>query len=308
MSIRAIAVDTSAFHKGELNLEEIERWTGACHEHDAEFWIPDIVAHELAHHTCEAEYEFLSKLNSSVRNRAKKGLSRIDVPPPPTMDDIISAIAETGAEILELTGEIARDAIFDQVDQTGPAERKRGTKTGSSDSAWVRTLSHKASSIDEGDIILVCNDRGARAFLESPELKRRNIRIVSNFGEIMALLGEDSPTDPDDVAPVFASLTDELQSYNSPLMEYGDLPLDSDTVDHRLGVHAEDFELQDRHIENVETLGEASDILYNAWTGSHYGTIEVSFTVRESYVAQDWLGASLLLVYAIASSKAALPT
>lgn len=304
MPIRAIAVDSSAFPKGELNLEEIERWAQACDEHDAEFWIPEVVAYELAHHAREEELKFLATLNSMARTRKKSGLRSINIPPPPSIDDIISSIAEAGAEILTLTGEVARDAILDQVNQTGPAERKKGIKTGSADSAWVRTLSQEARNISDGDIILVCNDHGAQVFLESPELAPNNIRTVSHFGEILTLLGEDSPSGIDDVTLILSSLSNELLSRDSPLMEHGDLPFDSNEVDYRLGVHAEDFALQDRHIDDVEILDPENAILYNAWAGSHYGTVMASFTIRESYVAQDWQGASLLSIYAVASSTA----
>ncbi|MGP5714511.1 hypothetical protein ACTXO9_01400 [Brachybacterium tyrofermentans] len=286
-----------------IDLHEIERWAAACIEHEAEFWIPEPVAHELAHHAYEVEEKFLSELQPRLRDRKKRHLPPISLPPLLNIDNIIESMVDAGAEILPLDGEDAIAALYDQIDQTGPAERKKDIKTGASDSAWVRTFCNSAAMVPDGNIILVCNDLGAVAYLES-YMELPNVQVVKHFGGIMELLDDDKPVDPKNLASVTSALEAELMAGGSPLEDYGDLPLDDEVIDMHLSIHAEDLELQDCFIENVEALPSEGDVLYSEWTGSYYGSIALSFTVRASYVAQDWLGNQLISFYASASKTA----
>jgi hypothetical protein len=47
---KAVVFDTNVFGHGQLDISRLEQWADACALHDAELWIPEVVAWELAEH------------------------------------------------------------------------------------------------------------------------------------------------------------------------------------------------------------------------------------------------------------------
>lgn len=128
-AIKAVVFDANVFGKDAIpSVPVIESWAGACESHRAELWVPEVVVAELAEHALKALSDKESVLQSYGALRRRLGLSGVAVPLATTYEDIRNAIEDAGAQIIELDGDSAREAILDQALLSGPAERKAASR------------------------------------------------------------------------------------------------------------------------------------------------------------------------------------
>ena len=187
-SVRAVALDTNAFQRGQLDLGALERLVRRAAAHGGvEVWVPEVAVWEWASHASAERQAALSALEA-VRPTG------LDVPPLALMSkqdvlaELRSAIVGLGPIVRLLpAADVASDAIRDQILVEGPAKTigardGRSVKTGAADSALLRSVLAAASGNTDA-FVLVSSDKDVRvAFDEwaiTPPALFRNVSDAS---------------------------------------------------------------------------------------------------------------------------------
>lgn len=289
--VMAIVFDANVFGRNaEPNLDTIARWAGACLEHDAELWIPEIVVDELAQHAVETSNTFLSDLRSHNRRRREWGFPPIAEPKPFDEHDVRNAIEATGARVIELAGEDAVAALKDQVLQRGVGSRKKGTKTGASDSAWVRSVLRENGGDTRG-LIVVTGDTAA-LISTCEELEVDPPRRAKHLGEIHALLEPERPISNElrerfrQWALGLFDLSDPDIGYLKTLAQLDRRSWWSPPTDREFNY---EWEHQDSflELEDVEVVG---DPVFDSWSSTLSGVIRFRCRVEDQFARQDAWG------------------
>jgi hypothetical protein len=187
--IRAIVFDTNVFGaEATPNVEILERWANACAEHDAELWIPEIVALEWAEHVLANAREFETKLRKQNRSREQWGLPQIDPPDLLKVTDVVDALETAGCRIIGTDPDDALTALKDQILQTGAGTRKSEVKTGAADSAWIRSVIRENEGDFTGILVVTGDVKAVERVCE--DLGIDQPRVARNRTEIHPLLGE----------------------------------------------------------------------------------------------------------------------
>lgn len=286
-TIKAIVFDTNVFGRAvEPNVDLIERWAEACERNDAELWIPEPVALELAERAVRASREHADAVRAHNVRRKKWGMRSLEVPAVVTADDVVENLVEHGAVIVEVSGDVARDALRDQILGEGPASTKAGVKTGASDSAWARAVIEHNGDDGHG-LIIVTGDEGAASFLID-ELGVLPESIVGSTGEIRDLLNEQSAATSEQVAQFLDALPDEpddsqwLMAQTEIERQWHPFHFPSRGV-----LDEPRFELQDRAFTLTEGPKLRSAVEYDAWSQSLTARVQWVVTVDTQYADLD---------------------
>ncbi|MFE9912509.1 hypothetical protein [Streptomyces clavifer] len=169
--LRAVVFDANAYGEARPDFDQLGRWAGRLAGMEIETWVPEPVAWEWAEHLVR-DWEFV---NSQTRNQRRQLRSAgLEVPAPSgyaSRDDVIAAVlanlaAIPDVRVISLTGRSAVEGLKDQILQHPPAkikggsDRTKGTKTGASDSAWLRDVLQLA---EPDEILIVTGDRDVPA-------------------------------------------------------------------------------------------------------------------------------------------------
>ncbi|MEU6012152.1 hypothetical protein [Streptomyces sp. NPDC047453] len=162
--LRSIVFDTNSFPNGGLRLSTLKEWERRARLAGLEIWLPEPVVWELAEHAATTWDEY-----QAITNKAGKALSHagLEVPtgsPYGSRDEVIQEVEGkirslgTALRVLQLDGDVAVEALKDQVLQRAPAKPRDGVKTGASDSAWLRQVL-KTAGDDPDQFVIVGSDR-----------------------------------------------------------------------------------------------------------------------------------------------------
>lgn len=289
--IKAIVLDANAFGASvEPNVATIENWAAACENHDAQLWIPEIVAWELAQRVKHQADEMAHSLAVHNTKRHKWGFPPLSKPALLTEVEVIDRLERAGAIIVPLTGDAAVAGVRDQVLLLGPAVRKKDVKTGAADSAWIRSvIEHNGGGTE--DLILVTGDQQA-VEKTCAALEVDLPRIAKNLGEIQHLLNESS-----------SATAEQTEKYQKLAQQYFAGPdlTGSDLID-LLGLSRREWwdvdlgldygtgwELQQKHV-TPGTLDVISEVQFDNWSGSTSATVRMTVAVEEQYARQDQWG------------------
>ena len=297
-AVKAIVFDANVFGKDPIpNVDMIEVWAGACADHQAELWIPEIVAYELAEHAASAERSFLETYERHRKRRSRMGLDRLPPMAPILQEDVVDAIRDAGAVVVEVPLEAAREAILDQVRQRGAATRKSDVKTGAADSAWVRSVVSAAREAEEDTwdgLVIVTADTDA--LVRTCEvLDMTTPRHVRNIQELRELLDEEGPASEDQVNLLTATIRDHLEGagFGGPDLaeiagldrtrgNWWDVRLDDDGY--------EPWEFQEAYLtpeRDFEIVGQPE---WDGWSQSLVAEVLLTTDVEEQYARQDRWG------------------
>lgn len=294
--IRALVLDSNVFGKNALpNVKTITQWADACAQHDAELWIAEIVAHELAQHAVETHAGFRAVYDAHRRVVEKWGIAADGPMSEITTEDVLSAIESAGAVVVPLEGDDARDALLDQILLRGAAQRKAGVKTGAADSAWVRSVVAYNDGDTEG-LIVVSGD--SRALEETcADLGVEVPRNARNLGELRHLLDESElATEP--WISLFASWVQDNFVDSSHDRSSGtpgeDLEILADLGHSNWwvlpGLPEDGYEMWEEQSVGISTVQSAQivgDIEHDRWSDSLSARIELEVEVEEQYARQD---------------------
>lgn len=288
--IKAIVFDSNVFGQSvQPNVDTIQSWADACGRHDAELWLPEPVALELAERVIAACDDFRSAATSHNEARRKWGLPPVSVPQSVSHLDVVDALETAGAVVLPVEDEVAAEALRDQILVQGMASRKKGVKTGASDAAWIRTVLDYAGGSGDG-LIVVTNDARARDYLLNQAAG--DMRVVQNLGQIRQLLDETTVASSEQQMAFLAALSDHQDGRpTARLQELAELsqwnwwasPFD----------YGYEWELQERQFEVSDDPSPLSEVEYDAWTNSLTGRVHFDVLVEESYARQDQSGDGL---------------
>ena len=299
VQIRAIVFDSNVFGAQALpNVKTIELWAQACVEHDAELWIPDVVAYELAQHAMEAHEDAMKAYSAHLRRLEAWGQAVVDGPEPISVDSLVNAMISAGAVIVHLEGAEARAAVLDQVLLKGVGRRKQGVKTGAADSAWVRSV--VAHNLGDTDGLVVVTGDSQALEQTCSQLDVDVPRHAKHLGELRHLLNESLNADEDETNRFKAWIDDEFvtavagqgrRTAAEDLVEaagigaglWWDLPpIDDDGF--------EPWEMQERVVGPIRSVTIVADVEHDRWADSLTGVLELEATVEEQYARQDAFG------------------
>jgi hypothetical protein len=295
--IRAIVFDSNVFGRQALpNVTTIRLWAQACAAHDAELWIPEVVACELAQHVVEEHEAYRDQHDAHRQRLAAWGQSSGERLSSIGVRDVLAAIRKAGAEIIPLDEDAAREAILDQVLLRGVGRRKSGVKTGAADSAWVRSIIAYNEGEPDG-LIVVTGDTEAleRTCAEIGVDVPRNGK---HLGDVRHLLDDSSTAS----VALTAKFDGWMQAYfvggpNNPhdegarLQEVLDLGIRNwwnieNVSDDGYG----EWELQDRTVAPVSEAQVISEVAHDRWTDTLTATVKLTAEAAEQYARQDPFG------------------
>lgn len=187
--LKAVVLDANAYGHARPDLDQLGRWAQRLAGMEVETWVPEPVAWEWAEHLVR-DWQFLKTAASNERKRLQS--AGIDVPAPAgyaNRDEVIAAVLENLAKIpnvkvIKLTGRSAIEGLKDQVLLRPPAKHKgaedpaKATKTGASDSAWLRDVLELA---DPDEILIVTSDGDVRAAFEAWNKPVPNLRTLAEL-------------------------------------------------------------------------------------------------------------------------------
>lgn len=290
--IRAIVFDANVFGRDvEPNIFTIKKWAEACERHEAELWIPEVVAWELAQRTVRESERIAREIQAHNRRQQKWGVPAIAEPSPINVAKVISCMTTAGAVMVPLGGEEAVLAIQDQVLLRGPASRKKEVKTGAADSAWVRSVIEYNGG-DGSDIILVTGDVDA-VVGTCDSLEVCPPTIAKHLGEVRYLL-EETAQASEEQSSRFETLVNELLTgpniSDVELMDLADMsrPYDWWKVDLDLDPDAH-WELQTKTFQ-PSSVQVVHSVQYDAWSRSLSGLVRINVAVEEQYARQNQWG------------------
>lgn len=168
--LRAVVFDANAFSRGRLDIDELTFLADRLYETlGLDTWVPEPVAWEWAEHVAQDWDQVRLRRGQENKQIRKAGLESFDSPYADREAVIAAALSRLAdvpfVEIVPLTPHNALAGLRDQVLQRRPAKRKNDTKTGASDSAWLRDVLDKAG--DPSTLLIISDDRDIPAALEA---------------------------------------------------------------------------------------------------------------------------------------------
>ena len=295
--IRAIIFDSNVFGRQALpNITTIRLWAGACAAHDADLWIPEVVAYELAQHVVEAHDVFREQLDAHRQRLKTWGQPTGQPLPAVNVEDVLNAIRQAGAEIISLDEEDAREAILDQVLLRGVGSRKSGVKTGAADSAWVRSVIAYNDGESDGLIIVTGDSRALER--TCAEIGVDVPMNAKHLGEVSHLL-DDSVSASEELRSKYEAWVQEYfvgrlgasRAEGADLGELADLD-----AHHWWEVEGlpddgyEEWELQDRVLAPVSLAEVMGEVEHDRWSSTFTARVRLTAEVEEQYARQDPFG------------------
>ncbi|MCY1141530.1 hypothetical protein OWR29_26330 [Actinoplanes sp. Pm04-4] len=290
--IRAIVFDANVFGGSvEPNIATIVNWSEACGRHDAELWIPEVVAWELAQRVVQECEQIARQVEAHNGKRRKWGFPHVAEPPLIDDVDVVERLESAGAVIVPLGGDAAVSAIRDQVLLRGPGSRRREVKTGAADSAWIRSVIAYNSGETTGLILVTGDVRAVTSTCESLDLNPP--KVAKNLGEIRHLLDETTEANDEQRTNFVSTLSDLFTRPRISQVELrtvADLSYPHNWWSVDLGMDSDDnWEIQSSSVQvvSVEVTGV---VQYDAWTESLSGPVRIEVEVEEQYARQDRWG------------------
>ncbi|MFI2369901.1 hypothetical protein [Streptomyces sp. NPDC018833] len=193
--LEAIVFDANSFPHGALRLNTLKEWERWAHLVDLEVWLPEPVVWELAEHAASAWTEF-----EAITRKASKALTNAGVEVEArsahtTREEVIrkveSEIRALGPSlrVLRLDGDVAIEALKDQVLQRRPARVRDKVKTGASDSAWLRQVLKTANN-DPDKFVIVGSDADVYKAFETWGLAKPRMVPLQNLQRALFVLDE----------------------------------------------------------------------------------------------------------------------
>ncbi|MFJ7779759.1 hypothetical protein [Streptomyces yangpuensis] len=260
--LRAIVFDTNSFPRGGLELELLREWGQRAVDDGFEVWVPAPVVWELAEHAAasfEAWKASTNRLRKSLQAAGLKvpseelSLSRAEAMA--SVEASIRSLAPS-VRIIELDGDLAVEALRDQVQIRPPAKKKSDVKTGAADSAWIRQILRAADNKIDSFVIVGADADVYKAF-ESWNLPKPHMVPLNALQETLFVL--ETPNDE-----IKNALLCFLQGFVGKPLESGRTPDDalilgdvgvlSELIDDRQDHQVRDLELN--HIQAVVGMNE----------------------------------------------------
>lgn len=293
-AIRAIVLDANAFGRGATpNVRTIRQWSRACETHDAELWIPELVAFELAQHAAEEHDRHVVAHDSHRRRLDQWGMPSPGALATVSVADLVQAMADAGAVIVALDETSARSGLFDQVLQTGAGHRKGRVKTGGADSAWIRSVIVANGGDCEGLVVVTGDLQALQATCEQFDVGLP--RHAHHLGEVRNL-AEDSVTAEEALHDAFIEWVQEHlvrdRSSGTPssfeLTDIADIggwnwwttpPIPQDEF--------EPWELTERFVGPVTAAQVVSAVMHDHWVEALTADVVLQAEVEETYLRRD---------------------
>jgi len=292
---KAVVFDTNVFGHGQLDISRLEQWADACALHDAELWIPEVVAWELAEHAVLAASNFDTQVKRHNRFREKWGQGTYPELELPTIDDIVVAIEELGVIVVPLHGPDAVAALRDQVTQSGPGSLKQDIKTGAADSAWIRSVAYHNDRTFDG-LVLVSGDSKAVA-LTADALGLPSPTLISTLRGIAHWLGESTPASPAQAEEFTAAMLVYSQGpelTTDVLTDLADVGLRRNWWQSPIRM-GNTWELQDAWFDRIGDIEvDTETATYDGWLSSTSATCAVPVLVETQYARQSPDGGEVL--------------
>jgi hypothetical protein len=282
--ITAIVFDANVFGKGvEPRVGLVRQWAEACEEHDAELWIPEVVAWELAQRVLEAHAATAEAIRVHNNRHRKAGLTETPALANISETDVREALESAGAVIVDTDPDAAVAAIRDQVLQRGPAARKNGIKTGAADSAWVRSvIGHNGGHVD--GLIFVSGDRDA-VVATCADAGVGEPQVARDVHQLRHLLGSESEASPEQVAWLDSAVSAHIQPATGSVDVLAWAGLDRRYFWWPVA-GVEGWELQETFADVGDDLSTKS-VTFDAWSSSVTGRVRIPVSVEDSYARQD---------------------
>ncbi len=187
--VGAIVFDANVFGKESIPaMNIISTWADACRLHDAELWIPDLVAYELVEHAESKADRLFVDVQAYLKLMGRLGFPAPRIEQTITQELVLQKMKSLGVEVIEVLPEDAKEGLIDQIRVRGMGERRSEVKTGGSDGAWIRSVAGEITerSLDYADVIVVTADKRAADYLM--ELSDGEASIVANISELRTKL------------------------------------------------------------------------------------------------------------------------
>ncbi|MFD8823812.1 hypothetical protein ACFV1C_15785 [Streptomyces sp. NPDC059605] len=162
-SLHAIVFDTNSFPHGGLNLDLLREWGERASEDGLEVWMPEPVLWELAEHAAASWDAWQASTNRARKSMQAAGLKIPSDDPYSSRAEVMAAVDASvrslapSVRIIALDGDLAVEALRDQVQIRPPANKKSDVKTGAADSAWIRQVLRAANN-DIDSFVIVGSD------------------------------------------------------------------------------------------------------------------------------------------------------
>jgi hypothetical protein len=161
--LRAIVFDTNSFPRGGLDLDLLREWGQRALDDGFEVWVPEPVLWELAEHAAASWDAWRASTNRARKSMQAAGLRIPSDDPYSSRAEVMAAVDASvrslapSVRIITLDGDLAVEALRDQVQIRPPANKKSDVKTGAADSAWIRQVLRAADN-DIDSFVIVGTD------------------------------------------------------------------------------------------------------------------------------------------------------
>ncbi|MGW6971641.1 hypothetical protein [Streptomyces sp. NPDC054952] len=158
--LRAIVFDANSFPRGGLHLDLLQVWGQRAAEDGFEVWVPAPVVWELAEHAAASWEAWRASTNRARKALLAAGLEVLSEDPYSSRTEVMAAVEASvrglapSVRVLELDGDLAVEALRDQVQIRPPAKKKSDVKTGAADSAWIRQILRAADNDIDSFVIV----------------------------------------------------------------------------------------------------------------------------------------------------------
>ncbi|MFF0170681.1 hypothetical protein [Streptomyces prasinus] len=158
--LRAIVFDTNSFPRGGLDLDLLREWGQRALDDGFEVWVPEPVLWELAEHAAASWEAWRASTNRARKSMQAAGLRIPSDDPYSSRAEVMAAVDASvrslvpSVRIIALDGDLAVEALRDQVQIHPPANKKSDVKTGAADSAWIRQVLRTADNDIDSFVIV----------------------------------------------------------------------------------------------------------------------------------------------------------
>ncbi|MGW5251144.1 hypothetical protein ACWEQN_47090 [Streptomyces sp. NPDC004129] len=158
--LRAIVFDTNSFPRGGLDLDLLREWAQRALDDGFEVWVPEPVLWELAEHAATSWEAWRASTNRARKSMQAAGLRIPSDDPYSSRAEVMAAVDASvrglapSVRIIALDGDLAVEALRDQVQVRPPANKKSDVKTGAADSAWIRQVLRTADNDIDSFVIV----------------------------------------------------------------------------------------------------------------------------------------------------------
>lgn len=211
-----LVLDTNALRHGQFSIPALRAWIRAVGE-GADVVIPQVVIWEWAEHAAAAHTRLAGQLDEFKADPALYARPMLVDPLP--LDELIRKMRELlprPARVYTHADSAYKQAVMDQVLQTGPAERKDGVKTGAADSLLQECLAAQLEDRRGTEaVILATGDKGLKRACTAEF--GEDVLIVSSTRELLQKLYAFVPAQEDLLEEAETALWDRVRDASSDI-------------------------------------------------------------------------------------------